>query len=507
MDNVKNLSWTEMAPGQWERDADEIEEFYHSLYRQFAASGRHFFAIMGYVSIFVTVPSHQTLEECEIALENSLREAWKRLRFDHPTIASCVEVKGGRLRKIYEVPKPGGLASWLHDTFHVVATHMTGLDWCNADPPVPTSPTLFVLKTSESLADATAGKIVRRDLVFRSPHDVIDGMGTLMLFDNLIKHTSTAYSKDDALQPPSFGLETTQLSPCFQVAAKVPAQLPPNLAHRLEEIEAANKVLRNTLPTLSMPFNQDVHVPGKHQRISITIPVKKTKIILDSCKRRSVSVTHAYHAALAMALRDIQPRESVARTRRYINYCLVNERRHCENPYNTPAHAAAVYHSTSGLHLGIDLTIPPSNAAHGTSVDVEEFNRIVLQIKDYYVNIREDVDHVTLIPQYFAMVTPRVDLRSEVVLPIPPPNQHPSVSISSLGKVDDIIPPQRNDISVRNPWVTGEELGSGLGAFLGSYRGELHLSVAYNDAFHRKPGIEAFLKRCQEIVDIVFKTE
>jgi hypothetical protein len=53
---------------------------------------------------------------------------------------------------------------------------------------------------------------------------------------------------------------------------------------------------------------------------------------------------------------------------------------------------------------------------------------------------------------------------------------------------------------VYDPWVTGEELGTGLGAFLGTFRGELHLSAAYNEAFHGRLEVEAFLARVQEIV-------
>jgi hypothetical protein len=35
---------------------------------------------------------------------------------------------------------------------------------------------------------------------------------------------------------------------------------------------------------------------------------------------------------------------------------------------------------------------------------------------------------------------------------------------------------------------------------LGTFRGELHLSAAYNEAFHGKSEVKAFLDRVQEIV-------
>lgn len=56
-------------------------------------------------------------------------------------------------------------------------------------------------------------------------------------------------------------------------------------------------------------------------------------------------------------------------------------------------------------------------------------------------------------------------------------------------------------IEVHNPWVTGEELGNGLGLFLGTFRDELELSAAYNDAWHDRGEVEDFLERCQRVVD------
>lgn len=71
-----------------------------------------------------------------------------------------------------------------------------------------------------------------------------------------------------------------------------------------------------------------------------------------------------------------------------------------------------------------------------------------------------------------------------------------------MGRIDDIIPPQTGVLRVYEPWVTGEELRNGLGLFLGTHRGVLCLSAAYNDAWHDEHEAAEFLKRCQ---DIVFK--
>jgi hypothetical protein len=499
--------WAEVRQGRWERDIDEIENFYLALDQSFAATGGHLFAIMGHVSVTVEVPTGQSLEKCEHNFEKALRDAWARLRFDHPTIASWVEYNGNQTRKIYESVERQGhegntLEDWLNETFCPVVTQQTGLEWCNSDPPVPKLPTLFVLKTSQATIDGDESKVLRRDLVLRAPHNIIDGIGTLLLFNNLLKHASDVYSSNESHTLP-WGEEHKNLSPSFRVAAALPDAIVPQQLERIENIVTANADLRRGIPIMSAPFKNVNEKPGKHQRLSITISAQDTAAILAACRSQSLSVTHAYHTAIAMAVRDAQPSQLTPALKRYINYCLINERSHCKHPYSTAAHAAAVYHSVSGAHLALDLTVP-GDVPRTPAYDKADFERLAPIVKDYYTSIRDDTSHPPLVPHYFTMATPKDprirDSTAENPAPLPPNNKSPSVSISSMGRVDDLIAAQHGALRVHDPWVTGEELGTGLGAFLGTFNGELHLSAAYNEAFHDEAEVKTFLKRVQEIV-------
>lgn len=507
MGSIDRFAWMEVQPGKWEREIDEIENFYLALDQQYAATGRHLFAIMGHISVTTEVPPGEDLDEYERNLENAFREAWARLRFDHPTLASCVEYEGKQPRKIYEVvdnaSNSRALEGWLKETFCHITTQQTGLDWCNSDPPVPKLPTLYVLKTSEAVEDGGESKIIRRHLVFRAPHNIIDGIGTLLLFNNLLKHASGAYSssKPHAL---SWGEEYQNLSPSFRVAAALPDAITPQQLERIENITLANADLRRGTPIMSVPFKNVDEIPGKHQRLRITVPASQTAAILTACRNLSLNVTHAYHTAIAMAVRDTQPSEPTPPSKRYINYCLINERSRCKPPYNTASHAAAVYHSVSGAHLALDLTIPGTSSPRTPADDQADFNRLALIVKEYYTSIRTDTSHPPLVPHYFTMATPKDprirDSTPENPAPLPANNASPSVSISSMGRVDELIAAKHGALHVQDPWVTGEELGTGLGAFLGTFDGELHLSAAYNETFHKKQEVEAFLARVQEIV-------
>jgi hypothetical protein len=497
----------EVQPGRWEREIDEIENFYLALDQQYAATGRHLFAIMGHVLVTTDVPPRQRPEECELKLDNALRDAWARLRCDHPTIASWVEYEGKQPHKIYEnldsTNDSRALEEWLNETLCPVTTQQTGLEWCNSDPPVPKLPTLYVLKTSEGARDDEELKTIRRHLVLRAPHNIIDGIGTLLLFDNLLKHASNAYSSSKPQTLP-WGEEYQNLSPSFREAAALPDAITPQQLERIENITLANADLRRGTPIMSVPFQNANKMPGKHQRVSITVSASQTAAILSACRRLSLSVTHAYHTAIAMAVRDTQPPQPAPSLKRYISYCLINERSHCKPPYNTASHAAAVYHSVSGAHLALDLTIASTASARTPADDRTDFERLATIVKNYYTSIRNDTSHPPLVPHYFTMATPKDprirDSTAENPAPLPPNNASPSVSISSMGRVDDLIAAKHGALRVHNPWVTGEELGTGLGAFLGTFEGELHLSAAYNEAFHEKGEVQAFLARVQEIV-------
>lgn len=495
-----HLTWTQTAPHRWERWTDEPEEFYHCIAKQWAGSGRMFFAMTGFASISVDVEA-DTSDSTQTGqrLEAALRHAWLCIRHDHPTIASWVEWDAsgeGRFRKVYEsFASEADREAWLEATFKTIETPLSGEEWANDDPPAPKLPTLFVIASSS--AAVTQQKSVRRDLVFRSPHEVIDGIGTLQLLGNLLSKAAEAYDHPTAESTLSFGDEHQYLSPPFRVAAEIPKKASAADISCLEEIVAENKRLQSTASICTLPFTPGAQDPGVHKRTFITLTEAQTKALLAACKSASLTPTHVYHAAIALALRDLQPADP-PRDVRYISYSLINHRKHCKPPYNTPQHPVNVIHSTSGRSLALDMRIPPP--APSQTPGSSEFSALVSQVQAFYTSIAADKTHLARTPTFWTRGTPSL---SEEALapdapapPIPPPDPTPSVSISSMGRIDDIIAHQYGKLRVENPWITGEELRSGLGVFLGTWRGRLTLSAAYNDAWHDEREVLGFLERC-----------
>lgn len=165
-------TWQQSKPGHWEREIDEAERFYTSLAKSYEGSGRIFFAITGFVSVSVDITNGSSGQD----VEDALRKAWLRLRYDSPTIASRVDYDSKRSKyiKTYKAFNPDHLdfhtEQWLSETFIPITPNMHGLDWCNSDPLAPKVPTLFVITPPYTNGSKRAA--VHLDLVLRSPHDI-----------------------------------------------------------------------------------------------------------------------------------------------------------------------------------------------------------------------------------------------------------------------------------------------------------------------------------------------
>ncbi|PYH83283.1 hypothetical protein BO82DRAFT_332189 [Aspergillus uvarum CBS 121591] len=496
-----DYAWTPTAATRWERPLDEAEQFYTSLAKAHEATGRVFFAITG--SITCSLPIHGTNRpDTERRMVDALRQAWLQLRYDHPTIAVQVGyvLPQGRCRKVYETFSDAYTpADWLEKTFRVVDAGVTGQEWCNSDPPVPDLPTLFLIKEGSG-PHGDEGR-VHATVVLRARHDIIDGVGTLMLFENLFQHAARAYeTSPSGYTPPKFGGEWVNLSPPLRVAAGIPARLSSEQEARMREILEFNAALKREVEIASVPFNRQASLPGRHQRVAIMLSAETTARVLAACKAAALSITHAYHAAIALGVRDVQERQPAARVVRYLNYSLINERGHCAAPYNTAAHPTAVYHSVSGRGLAVDLTVRASSDSKDLVSEEtrrQEFMDTAGMIRDFYLDIRDDAEHIDLVPSYWAMSTIPYPADGKTP-PVPPRNETPSVSISSMGVLDRVIRPNQGSFELEDPWVTGEELGTGLGLFLGTWKGRLTLSGAYNDAFHAEEEVLRLLRRCNQ---------
>ncbi|RYP53324.1 hypothetical protein DL768_001681 [Monosporascus sp. mg162] len=157
------------------------------------------------------------------------------------------------------------------------------------------------------------------------------------------------------------GSETSNLGPPFRVAANFPPTL----------TEAQQRRLSDNAP--------GANLRGMHQYIAFTFSKKQTSRLLAACKAAAATVTHVFHAATAVVVRDIQERPpTTSRVRK-------------------------------------SLTVDMVWRGAGDSDASQESGRN-----------NEFLDAVQI------MKGPP---------PVPPPKTKPSVSISSMGRIDPIIKP------------------------------------------------------------------
>jgi hypothetical protein len=491
-----HLLWHETAPREYNRGIDEAEQLYTSLAKTFAGTGHTYFAITAYTGLTISVTASEAVAELETRLHDSFRYAWKRLRYDHPTLAAPVEYDPftKSCRKIYRSPQnEAEVNEWLEETLKFVNTGENGLEFANSDPVVGRFATLYILTPRQTSGQSS----LKRDIVFSSHHDIIDGIGTLILFNNLFRHASEAFNSPDDHSDIVFGDEHQNLSPPFRIASGIPPMPTQAQAEKFNKIQTANIAAAKDAEVLGVPFNANITMPRRSQRIATHLSAAETHTLLSKCKTAGATVTQAFHAAIALAVRDIQKREDQERKAKYISYSLINLRAACKPPYNSTSYAAAVYHSTSANRLVVDLTIPAAKAPKPIAQPAEEFLQVLKQVKAFYQSFKPDADYLATVPSLYARSTPPYP---DEPCPVPPPNKTPSVSLSSMGLVDKIIQPKYGRFEVEEPWVIGAEYSTGLGLFLGTWKGVLCLSSGYNEAYHSSDEVMSFLQRVKNVI-------
>ncbi|KAH7400347.1 hypothetical protein BKA64DRAFT_671682 [Cadophora sp. MPI-SDFR-AT-0126] len=496
MDSYSNLLWREVSPGRYERHIDEAEQFYTSMAKTYEATGHTYFSITACTGLSISRSSASEGSDLDGRVERALRWAWMKLRYDHPTLAAPVEYdhQTKRCKKVYKTLRDAQeVNAWMSETFKLVDNGQTGEVFANTDPPVGRYATLYLITPPEDCASEK--QFVRRDILFRSHHDIIDGIGTLMLLNSLFTHAATAFEAAAEL-PIDFGGEYRNLSPPLRVAAGIPQYPSVDQKLKLAKIQSINNAARTGAEVLSLPFSSAVRTPGNAQRAALHFSSRESKNILAKTKSLQATVTQVFHAAIALAVRDFQQKNSQAREGRYFSYSLVNLRHCCIPPYHKPRHAASVYHCVSANHLVVDLTVP-AEPMTPTEQTPEEFLTTLNQVRNFYHNATIDADYLSIVPSLFTAVTPDYPVHFGDV---PAPNQSPSVSLSSMGIVDRIVQSKQGAFEVIDPWVMGAEYSTGIGTFLESWNGVLCLSAGFNEAFHSKAEVLDFLMRVKRVV-------
>eukprot|EP01056_Protomagalhaensia_sp_Gyna25_P001105 Protomagalhaensia_sp_Gyna_25__1104@NODE_153_length_4806_cov_90_625131_g119_i0_p1_GENE_NODE_153_length_4806_cov_90_625131_g119_i0NODE_153_length_4806_cov_90_625131_g119_i0_p1_ORF_typecomplete_len501_score65_94Tri3/PF07428_11/1_9e50Condensation/PF00668_20/2_9e11AATase/PF07247_12/5_8e09AbiEi_2/PF09952_9/0_0043Neurexophilin/PF06312_12/0_18PapA_C/PF16911_5/0_5_NODE_153_length_4806_cov_90_625131_g119_i015343036 len=480
---VVDYSWQQTASHRWERRIDEIELFLTKGIRSYEVSGKIQFTIASLVSLSTSTPSAGE------RLEQALRDAWLKLRYDQPSLSCWIEhyEDKEKCRRIYQTfQNSEEQDEWLQNTVCVIENGQTGAEWVCHDPPSPQLATLYIIRPPQK----DPNRLVR-DLVIRARHNIVDGIGLSYVLRNFLSDVSKAYT--EGLPKPVFGSEHVRLSPPLRVALGSPEELTKEQQDEISSWKEHNFI--EPSQKLSLPYKAGGIMPGAHIRVRRVLSRDSTSSIVKACRNLGVTVTHAVHTAVAIAIRDVQIRESQSRMKKLSLYLLIGERPNCQSPYNTPDHGATVYHSGSGRHLIIDFEI--RSQISSTAPVAEEFSRLLPQVQEFYLQVLNDPNHIALVPRACEAITtdwPR-DAGS-----VPQPKFPPHVVFSSLGALDKTIPPHTPALSIDDVWLFSDEVSPGVDTFVQTWDGRLSLSATCNQTWYTEEAIKSFLKTTEEVL-------
>lgn len=438
------MDWTESKPGIWNKPFDGAERAFYNMSQAFIGVGKEHGSIHAVCNVRFGPPIPDP--------PTALRQAWQALRFDCPTLSL---VTNGPT-KIYQ--QPDGMAAieeWTNETMIVEERRELGevLECLH----LQRLPCLYYFPWSS-------------EVLFHSSHWRIDGIGTCMLLDRLFY--LAAHPVD--LSCLEWRREMYHLSPPMEDAANSPVQVDADM----DEF-ARNLVEKNHRhSTTGVPYKGNLSTPpGSSQGQKIILTKEATDALVAACRMSNISVTAAIHAALADAVFALSPNQS----KDYTTIVAVNMRPHLPSPYNMQGqHPCAVYLT------GINPTVQRDSS----------FTARTTSLTKRYKNWYSDLYLRSLRP-FYQYHGETLSKRAMETRTSPPSN----VIVSSLGVVDRYLSGDYGD-AVQ---VVGFHFGCSIltrqmTLYPWTFRGEMHLAVNYNEAYH---GISArdLLFRIKEVLE------
>ncbi|KAH8810609.1 hypothetical protein F5884DRAFT_257583 [Xylogone sp. PMI_703] len=367
------------------------------------------------------------------------KRAWVALRYDHPAIAATSE----RGKKIYHVPTNVQLDEWLKRTMSVVQRDDAELEWKWAGE----TALYVVLKKSVALVG------------IQCSHDRIDGQGMVYLLDNLLHLVANPKAV-------TFGGEIANLTPSLRVAGDIFNTLPEQEAQAMKnmgEFVAGE-------PTIKLKTFPAKVPPGRTLRNVLCFSAPKSRSIAAVAKSLGFTVTHVFQAALVAAIAQFS-----GETGPYKAMFPVSIRKRLRAPFNDgKLFPVAVFMYTHGV------TLPPAG-----------FKATAENIKNVYASVSSMTD---ILEQTIAAG----DVWANIISTNKPDlsTLHATTDISSLGILDGILnTTEIPGVMLSQPWVGIDLPGPPIPMHLWSWRGEICLGASYNEAFHTKDMVEAFLYR------------
>ncbi|KAL9625280.1 MAG: hypothetical protein Q9160_000682 [Pyrenula sp. 1 TL-2023] len=443
------MPWSEVSKGRCERAVGENETFIKILADAARPLNREHWAIN---IVAAVTPIGSLVGE---DLPCLFREAWKALRFLHPTIAAYIVNDD---IYVYEVPDGNALEQWATETFQVVEDK-TADEMIACMSPRPYATMTYLPRT--------------RELLGHSQHWRTDGVGGFILMDDFLDLTTRLPPPDASkLQ---WGQETARLAPSIEEAANVPG----TRSAKDKELGAKCVDTFNLAAGaigIASPAPAET-VPGGTHISRLHLTEAETAAILQASKTLEISVTAVVHASIAAANYELaSPSE---KTKHYTSTIRYSFRPFLPKPYSGREYAATIF--TTGWMFAV-----PADSSWA--------ERALMYHEQYRLGLRPE--YVSAHREYALGLC---DLLRSLPEGAPSPTD---VDISSVGVVERYMGRAKGKaergIRVDRVWGGLEMVNRQGVCHVWTFRDRLCLNLAYNEAFMERADMDAFLEVVRE---------
>ncbi|PVH94019.1 hypothetical protein DM02DRAFT_466179, partial [Periconia macrospinosa] len=466
------MTWQEIDTGVYRTKFGGSEQIYHRVGALFAGFKKEHYRVH-------CVCSLEFGPDFKRDAAASVKEAWKLLRTELPTLGVVAD---GPSHRIYKVLDAQGEQDWLRKTFFVEPPGKTSNEIIAREP--GELPTVHWLPSTS-------------EVVFSCSHWRIDALGTNWIVDRLL----ALIANPDQVQPVPQTVDSISLA--LEDAYGSTHSCSPE-----QEAFARAHVARfreNSFPNDRLPYKGDASSPpGNSVRATMVFNPATTAALIAACKAHDITITTATMSALGQAvfgLADIDKREPRREKHDFTFATSVNVRPKLQPPYHTRAHATQTYVAGTGCRVRRGASfLESAQALHKHFQETYADDRILQSLRAVY-RFNSDATPVNQKEREGVNATTTTATQPPSTPALPPSN----ITISSLGIIDKYVAGEYGQGTEGTPLVRVRDYHFGIEmmtrqmvTYVGTFRGRLQVSISYNEGYYDEDVPKDILRRIKE---------
>ncbi|KAH7054561.1 hypothetical protein B0J12DRAFT_456767 [Macrophomina phaseolina] len=433
------FQWAETIPGRWERKLDERE---HQVL-VYTRSAPKYAPYYGCCSVKFKYDVEDIIER--------VRQAWRTLRHDHPSLGASVEDTENGPVWVYRVPSEAGAAAWLAETFSV---DHSGRSADELYPYHDTSKPIFL-----KYLPAT------QEVVFGADHVYCDGIGILLFLNNVCELVARPRSVVFGT-----GAEVANLSLPFASVLDIPEPSPDALAKASAIIKAWAAKAANSMAVSSS--KDSTQPPGTCRKLTMLLSQADTSNLQQAAKAKGMTLAVAAHAAVIMATKRHGGPSTDGKN--WASSLVFGYRHKARPPYNSAKFPISV------LSVGFPEAIENPTGF----LDAAE------KLRAAYTFWLSSEDAIQLIEPLRNMV-------SQAMKKAPGSGRMALPNVVNIGVIKD-VQERYGDLEVLHLTGGMREIGPSVDNHFLSFRGRLNILSNFNDAYHDVASIERLMQMVKE---------